>query len=102
MTATANLQILYNRLYKQLRKYIWEFSIVESIADFEVLVYQRFPDVSELKRAYDKLLTDIKHTDKKWFDFDELKELLLTNSDTVVFKNTPEYINIFGELSKIK
>ena len=40
-------------------------------------------------------------TDKKWFDFDELKELMLTNSDTVVFKNTPEYINIFGELSKI-
>ncbi len=26
---------------------------------------------------------------------------MLTNSDEVVFKNTPEYINIFGELSKI-
>lgn len=40
-------------------------------------------------------------TDKKWFDFYELKELMLTNSDEVVFKNTPEYISIFGELSKI-
>ncbi len=40
-------------------------------------------------------------TDKKWFDFYELQELMLTNSDEVVFKNTPEYINIFGELSKI-
>ena len=40
-------------------------------------------------------------TDKKWFDFYELQELMLNNSDTVVFKNTPEYINIFGELSKI-
>lgn len=40
-------------------------------------------------------------TDKKWFDFYELQELMLTNSEEVVFKNTPEYINIFGELSKI-
>ena len=39
--------------------------------------------------------------DKKWFDLYELQELMLNNSDTVVFKNTPEYINIFGELSKI-
>ena len=40
-------------------------------------------------------------TDKKWFDFYELQEKMLTNSEDVVFKNTPEYINIFGELSKI-
>lgn len=40
-------------------------------------------------------------TEKKWFDFYELQELMLTNSDEVVFKNTPAYINIFGELSKI-
>ena len=40
-------------------------------------------------------------TDKKWFDFYELQELMLTNSDEIVFKNTPAYINIFGELSKI-
>lgn len=40
-------------------------------------------------------------TEKKWFDFYELQELMLINSDEVVFKNTPEYINIFGELSKI-
>lgn len=40
-------------------------------------------------------------TDKKWFDFYELQKLMLTNSEKVVFENTPEYINIFGELSKI-
>lgn len=40
-------------------------------------------------------------TEKKWFDFYELQELMLTNSEEVVFKNTPAYINIFGELSKI-
>ena len=40
-------------------------------------------------------------TDKKRFDFYELQELMLTNSEKVVFKNTPNYINIFWELSKI-
>ena len=82
MTATANLQILYNRLYKQLRKYIWDFSIVESIADFEVIVYQRFPDISELKRAYNKLLTDIKHTDV-YKDDDDLKSAFEKFSNTL-------------------
>lgn len=37
----------------------------------------------------------------KWFDFDELQELMLTDDSSVVFRNTPEYIKIFGELSKI-
>ena len=46
-------------------------------------------------------LNDFLATEKKWFDFYELQELMLTDSDTVVFKNTPEYIKIFGELSKI-
>lgn len=40
-------------------------------------------------------------TEKRWFDFYELQELMLTNSEEVVFKATPAYINIFGELSKI-
>lgn len=63
MTATASLQILYNKLYKKLREYIWEFPVVESIADLEVLVYQKFPEVSDVKKAYTKLLNDVKHTD---------------------------------------
>ncbi len=49
----------------------------------------------------DIILNTYLATDKKWFDFYELQELMLTNSEEVVFKNTPEYINIFGELSKI-
>lgn len=40
-------------------------------------------------------------TDKKWFEFYELQELMLKNSDDIVFKNIAEYINIFGEISKI-
>ena len=40
-------------------------------------------------------------TDKKWFDFYELQKLMLTNSEDVVFKCTPEYVKTFGELSKI-
>ena len=52
-------------------------------------------------RDEDIKLNNYLATDKKWFDFYELQELMLKNSDTVVFKNTPEYINIFGELSKI-
>jgi len=40
-------------------------------------------------------------TDKRWFSFYELQELMLTSSEEIVFRATPEYINIFWELSKI-
>ena len=59
MIQATLLQSLYNKLYKQLRKYIWDFKTVESLADFEVAVYQRFPTRDDVERAFFKLRRDV-------------------------------------------
>ena len=40
-------------------------------------------------------------TEYKWWDFYELKTLMLNNSNETVFKNIPFYIYVFKELEKI-
>ena len=59
MIQATLLQSLYNKLYKQLRKYIWDFKTVESLADFEIAVYQRFPEINDIEKAFFKLRRDI-------------------------------------------
>ena len=107
-------------------KHLWHQSLVDAILQkaIEEIGYEINPTdiryLTMLKRNEEReqrftyfyyLKTNIKDediklntflaTDKKWFDFYELQELMLTNNNEVVFKNTPAYINIFGELSKI-
>ena len=69
MIATTSLQNSYNKLYVQLRKYIWDFKMVEALAEFEIAVYQRFPDLDNVKRKFNALYSDVRHTDV--FDEDE-------------------------------
>jgi len=40
-------------------------------------------------------------TEFKWFDFNELQEMMLNDDDSIVFNRTPAYIALFGELGKI-
>ena len=46
MVSANELQNLYNDIYVQMRMYIWDFGTIELLADFEIAVYQRFPDIS--------------------------------------------------------
>lgn len=62
MIQATLLQSLYNKLYKELRKYIWDFKTVESLADFEIAVYQRFPDINDVEKAFFKLRRDVVNT----------------------------------------
>ena len=51
MLNSAIIQRDYNRLYREVRKYIWDFEAVEALADLEVAVYQLCPDLDII---YDK------------------------------------------------
>ena len=59
MVPATKLQSLYNKLYIQLRKYIWDFKTVEDLADFEISVYRRFPDKEDIEKVFYRLKRDI-------------------------------------------
>lgn len=82
MIASAILQQAYNDLYKQMRNYIWDYEAVVKIADLEVASYMAFPDIDNIRRAYDRLKSDTSRSDV-WSDdkllqkaFDSFEEKL--------------------------
>lgn len=67
------LQNRYIQLYKLLRNYIWEYDIVELIADLEVLTFTAFTDKEELKKALDALERAVRFTDV-WKQDEQMQE----------------------------
>ena len=63
MTSTSEYMLLYNDLYEQMRKYIWDLEIVEALADVEVECYKRFPDIRELQNKVSNLRYLVSGTD---------------------------------------
>ena len=67
----------YIELYKELRKYLWDISIVETIARLEVSIFEAFPNVSDIKRNLSMLRQQIGRSDEVLVDkLDELNKLM--------------------------
>lgn len=49
------IQSMYTDLYRELRKYIWDFNVIEQLADLEVACHRRLPNTDDILRCYDKL-----------------------------------------------
>lgn len=88
MISSFDIQNAYNALYKELRKYIWDFSVVVALADLEVAVYKRFQDIHDVKMKFYRLRSDISdviYSDEDLkYAVDNFGELL--NEDTVYVK----------------
>lgn len=52
MTSSAELQVQYTHLYKQLRKYIWDIEVVQGLAELEIEVYSKFPNLDKAKAKF--------------------------------------------------
>lgn len=89
MINCADLQLAYNYLYSELRKYFWSFEAVEALANLETATYRACPDLSEIKHA----LTQMKYyAYQTLFEDEDLKdafesfEELLDSDDTTYMK----------------
>lgn len=59
MLSLTDLDNYYIRLYKELRNYIWDFRTIECIAELEVSIYQRFPQLSEIRYNFNNLYAHV-------------------------------------------
>jgi len=55
MISYSDIQNAYNRVYAAMRKYIWDFSVVEALADLEIAAYKTFPNLSEVRSRFYRL-----------------------------------------------
>lgn len=55
MISYADIQHAYNKLYAEIRRYMWEFQAVEALADLEIACYKTCQDLPEIRTALSKL-----------------------------------------------
>lgn len=86
MLNSADIQLAYNKLYIQLRKYFWDFQTVELIAQLEVECYQSFPTIFKIRNIYSKLSQRIRSTTAEDEEFTKACKAfsrLITDNDTI-------------------
>lgn len=80
MISSLELQAKYNNLYEQIRKYIWRFDVVNSLADLEIEVYKSFPDINQVRKYFYALNYGVSDTAR---DDEDLKSALDSFKDMI-------------------
>ena len=95
MISSSAIQNAYNGLYKELRKYIWDFSVVAALADLEIATYKRFQNLSDVRTKFYRLrsqITDVLHTDEDLKDAIDAFENILEDQEVFVKINQVEEV----------
>lgn len=50
MVSGNDLQNAYFDLYSELRRYIWSYQDVKTLANLEIEIFKRFPDVDQIRK----------------------------------------------------
>ncbi len=59
---SSDIQVRYEQLYRFLMDFLWEFSVVQQIANLEIAIFKRFPDKDEMLKCLRELRTAISYT----------------------------------------
>ena len=68
---SSDIQVKYEQLYKFLMQFLWEFRVVQSIANLELAIFKRFPDKDEMLNCLRQLKLEISHTYNDMAEDDE-------------------------------
>lgn len=91
MISAKDLQRAYVNLYRQLRNYVWDVDTVEHLANFEIEVYNRFPDLAEIKRLFEILKKDtadvveMEQEDSEVYTYEDTLEDVIKAFDDVLY-----------------
>ena len=59
---SADIQVKYEKLYKFLMDFLWEFGVVQQLAELEMAIFKRFPDKDEMLSCLRELDRSISYT----------------------------------------
>lgn len=80
LLSSQDFQNCYERLYKQVRNYLWPYDVLVDLANFEANVYSTFIDMDKLRVDFEKLKKSMKAEIKEDEDlakmFDKMSKLV--------------------------
>jgi hypothetical protein len=68
---SLDIQNKYQKLYKFLMKFLWDYQTVEALANLEIECYKSFPDKDEMQKYLEDLKYRIKNTYNELTEDDE-------------------------------
>jgi len=90
MVSNSDIQNAYNKVYAEIRKYIWDFSVVASLTDLEIAIYKTCQDLSDIRTKYKRLRSLISfeiYSDDDLKDAMDYLESLINENDVYVKLN---------------
>lgn len=90
MVSNSDIQNAYNKVYSEIRKYIWDFSVVACLADLEIAIYKTCQDLSDIRTKYQRLRSLISfeiYSDDDLKDAMDYLESLINENDVYVKLN---------------
>ena len=106
MISAKDLQRAYVNLYRQLRNYVWDVDTVEHLANFEIAVYSRFPDLAEIKRLFEILKKDtadvveMEQEDSEVYTYEDTLEAMIKAFDDVLYGEDAN--SIYSDLYQVE
>lgn len=95
MVSFADIQNAYNKLYAEIRKYVWDFPTVAALADLEIAVYKTCQNLYDVKIKFYRLkscVTDVALIDKELSNALDSFEELANETDVYVKLNQVEEV----------
>lgn len=90
MINSITIQTEYQKLYAQVRRYLWPFDVVEILAELEIACYQAFPSVQDIRGKFSKLQRELSDTAKN----DEELQKSLTDFENVINSDDTTYLTL--------
>ena len=95
MVSFADIQNAYNKMYAEIRKYVWDFPTVAALADLEIAVYKTCQDLADVKTKFYRLrscIADVIQIDEDLSKVVDTFENLVHEQDTFVKLNQVEEV----------
>ena len=90
MVSGNDLQNAYFDLYSELRRYIWSYQDVKTLANLEIETFKRFPDVDQIR---------------KYLNLMEMSARFVTNDDEdikLVLDSIQSSEDIYAKLTEVE
>lgn len=73
MITSSDIQVKYEKLYEFLMDFLWEFQVVQALANLEIAIFKRFPDKEEMLKYLTELNRGISYTYNDLADDDKIE-----------------------------
>ena len=73
MITSSDIQVKYEKLYEFLMGFLWEFQVVQALANLEIAIFKRFLDKEEMLKYLTELNRGISYTYNDLADDDKIE-----------------------------